>query len=342
VTAGAYAFSIEVRRRDGALAGAVDASVSMCVEDALFRAVQAGQLPNDGRMPALCLTPTWHEARRPAVTGLAVTLDGGRPRRYDREVFGSQARGLIQRLVRGGKVAAGEEVTWTVVAREEANEGARPAARTTRAPFTLDPAELPRLPRGGFEVCLDASMLRALRDRICDAGEIERAELLLGRLLHDRERRALELRVVDTLPLAPGRGGSSSTHFAFDPGSFVAARRAAEAREDGVRPVGWHHNHTPCTSCPKARDCEVDWVFFSEADLEVHTSLFSTPGMVALVGGKVGHLPATRPGFRLYGWRDARVAERSFRVEGAGSAAWSAREGTFLDGEEVGRCTSSR
>ena len=76
----------------------------------------------------------------------------------------------------------------------------------------------------------------------------------------------------------------------------------------------------------------VGWVFFSEDDVEVHTSLFG-PYAVALVSGKVGHLSATQPGFRLYGWRDARVSERPFRVEGRGAATWSARDGAFLDEE---------
>ena len=76
-------------------------------------------------------------------------------------------------------------------------------------------------------------------------------------------------------------------------------------------------------------------MFFSGSDLEVHTSAFGSPLMIALVGGKLGPLPATRPGFRLYGWRDAQVIERPFRVEGVGAADWSARDATFLDGAEV-------
>lgn len=330
---GDWAFAIEVRRDDGALAGSAAASVSVCVEDALFRGVQAGRLPNDGKLPALRLVPQWHETQRPAIGSVGVQLDGEPDRRYGREVFEAQARALIQRLYREERVGEGERVTWSVVAREIDDRG-RPRGRTSRAPFPLEPMALPELPRGAFEICFEAAVLRRLRDRVRASGEIEGAELLLGRWLHDREREAVELRVCGALPLEPGRGGSSNAHFAFDPGSFVAARRAARDRHDGVRPVGWHHNHNPCASCPTQPDCAVDWVFFSESDLEVQASAFASPLMIALVGGKLGHLPANRPGFRLYGWQRARVLERAFRVEGAGAAKWSAREATFLDEEE--------
>jgi hypothetical protein len=336
VTVGACTFAIEVQRGDGALVASVDASVSACVEDALFHGVQAGQLPNDGRLPALRLTPTWHETQRPAVTTLTIRLDGAPPRHYDRGVFAVQARALIHRLLREGKVAEGELLHWRVVAREDDDEDGHRCSRTTRAPFPFEPAALPGLPRGAFEICFEARVLRHLRERVRAARTVERAELLLGRVAHDRERQALELRVVDAVPLAPGRGGSSNAHFAFDPRSFVAARRASEARGDGVRPVGWHHNHNPCAACLETPGCKVNWVFFSDSDREVHTSAFSRPLMVALVGGKVGHLPATQPGFRLYGWRNAHVIERSFRVVGAGASAWSASDGAFRDEEEDG------
>ncbi|MEE9606197.1 MAG: hypothetical protein V3U03_00550 [Myxococcota bacterium] len=334
MTEGACTFAIEVRRADGALAGTADASVSMCVEDALFRGVQAGHLANDGQLPALRLTPTWHEAQRPSVAALSLRLEGVPTRHYDREVFAVQARALVQRLLREKKISDGEKVQWQVVAREEDADAARPRARTTRAPFPWEPEALPQVPRGGFEVRFEAGVLRKLHDRVRASGETEGAELLLGRLAHDSARQALELRIVDALPLAAGRGGRSNVHFAFDPGSFVSARRAAEARGDGVRPVGWHHNHNPCAGCRDNPECKVNWVFFSELDLEVHTSAFGSPAMVALVGGKVGHLPAQRPGFRLYGWRDARVVERPFRVEGSGAGVWSARDGAFLDEED--------
>jgi len=334
LTVGTCTFTIEVRQSDGALVAASDASVSMCIEDALLRSVQAGQLPNDGRLPPLHLVPRWDEVRRPAVTALALRIGEGPLRTYDREVFEVQARALAQRLREEKKLGDGEKAQWQVVAREHDPEADDPGRRTTRSPFPLEPASLPEVRAGASEVRFEARVLRQLHSRIRESGETEGAELLIGRIAHDPERRALELHVVDSVSVAAGRGGRSNVHFAFDPLSFVEARRAAQARGDGLRPVGWHHNHNPCPGCRSKPDCKVDWVFFSDSDLEVHTSAFGSPLMIALVGGKVGHLPAQRPGFRLYGWRDARVVERPFRVDGCGADEWSPTEGALIDEED--------
>jgi hypothetical protein len=332
--AGACTFSIEVRLADGALAGVSEVSLSSCIDDAWFRGVQAGELPNDGELPALRVVPRWHDAQRPAITGLSVSLRAGAPRHYPREVFNTEARAFIDRLQGEGRVAKGEKVSWSVVAREaEPAEPAEPlrAVRTKRMPFPLEPASLPHLAAGAYEICIDGSVLRRLRDRIGRTRSVEGAELLVGHLLHDAGRGALELRVCDALALEPGRGGSSNTHFSFDPASTVAARRRAQEREDGARPCGWHHNHNPCEGCWEHDACKVDWVFFSGDDCEVHATLFASPHMVALVGGKLGELPAVRPGFRLYGWREAQMVERPFRVVGEGAVDWDSERRTFRE-----------
>ena len=151
---------------------------------------------------------------------------------------------------------------------------------------------------------------------------------------HDPERGAAAIRAVTAVNVEMGRGGASRTHFAFEPAPFVEARERALREFDGLVPIGWAHSHPPCEACPANPACASDTRFFSAADVEVHTSAFGSPLMVALVGGKVGHLPAQRPGFRLYGWRDARVIERPFRVQGTGAGAWSDREGTFQSEED--------
>ncbi len=333
---GVCTFAIEVRRADGALAGVSDATASFCVDDAWFREVQAGRLPNGGQLPALRVAPIWRDAQRPAVTGLSITLDGGPLRHYPRDVFKPQARSLIQRLVADGRVADREQVEWSVIAREEEDESSTATAtdtgtQSTRAPFPFEPAALPHVAVGSYEICLDAAMLRRLRDRIRGSGTIEGAELLVGHLRHDAARDALELQVVDSLHLEPGRNGSSSTHFSFDPVATLAARRRSLERADGARPCCWNHNHNPCEGCWKVLECKVDWVFFSADDVEVQTTMFASPQMVALVGGKLGELPAPRPGFRLHGWRDGQMVERPFRVVGDGAETWDAEQRTFRE-----------
>jgi hypothetical protein len=324
-------FSIEVRRPDGALTGASNASLQSCIDDAWLRDVQAGQLPNDGELPALRVVPRWHDALRPAVTGLSLSLAGGAERHYSREVFSTEADALIQRLRKEGRVADGEKVSWSVIAREAEPTEPRRTVRTERAPFPLRPAPLPHVAAGAYEICIDAAMLRRVRERITRTRSVEGAELLVGHLLHDAERGALELHVFDALALEPGRGGSSNTHFSFDPVATAAARRRVLERADGAEPCGWHHNHNPCEGCWEHPDCKVDWVFFSSDDCQVHATLFSGPHMVALVGGKLGELPANRPGFRLYGWRAGRVVERPFRVVGDGAGDWDSERHTFRD-----------
>lgn len=328
---GVCTFSVEARRADGSLVGVSDASISPCVDDALLRAVQAGQLANDGELPALRVRPAWHDAQRPVVTGLTLALGDQPPRHYSREVFSTEAHGLIRRLRGEQRVGPEEKVSWNAVARAADPEAPRHRVRMQRAPFPLVAAPLPQVAVGAYELCVEAAVLARLRDRIVTTRSVEGAELLVGRLLHDAERRALELRIVDAHPLEPGRGGSSNTHFSFDPVESAAVRRRALARDDGAKPCGWHHNHNPCEGCWAHPDCKVDWVFFSGDDCEVHATLFAAPHMVALVGGKIGALPAARPGFRLYGWRDGRVVERPFRVVGDGSDGWDAELGTFRD-----------
>jgi len=329
--AGDCTFSIEVRRSDGALAGVSDAGLQSCIDDAWLRGVQAGQLPNDGELPALRVVPTWHDAQRPAITGLSLSLAGGAERQYSREVFSTEAGALIQRLRNDGRVADGEKVSWSAIAREPEPTEPRRTVRTKRVPFPLRPASLPDVAMGAYEICIDAATLRRLRERIGRTRSVEGAELLVGHLLHDARRGALKLHVCDALPLEPGRGGSSNTHFSFDPVATAAARRRTLEREDGAEPCGWHHNHNPCEGCWEHPDCQVDWVFFSEDDGQVHATLFSGPHMVALVGGKLGELPAHRPGFRLYGWREGQVVERPFRVVGDGAEEWDSERNTFRD-----------
>jgi len=123
---------------------------------------------------------------------------------------------------------------------------------------------------------------------------------------------------ITAVDVASGRGGASRTHFAFEPALFVEARRKVLREFDGLVPVGWAHSHPPCDACPANPECESDTRFFSGADVEVHTSAFPSPFMLALVVGKASDAPATHPGFRLYGWRGAQVKEIPYRVFGTG------------------------
>jgi hypothetical protein len=159
-------------------------------------------------------------------------------------------------------------------------------------------------------------VLEALREEVVAEGAAERAGLLVGRLLHDAERGAAMAHVTGKIDVEAGPGGASRAHFALGPESFRAGLEKARRRRDGTVVTGWGHTHPPCQHCVSTPSCVVDTVCFSGDDEDVHSTAFSSAYMVGLVAGKLGNLPATQPGFRLYGWEKGKVTERSFAVSG--------------------------
>ena len=107
-------------RREGTLLGSRVASVSACREDALFEGILSGRIPNDGTLPVFSVVPIFSEEPNPPeasgdagarnITGVELGLEADPPRRYCREVFAAQARGLINSLVKDGKLDASAKV----------------------------------------------------------------------------------------------------------------------------------------------------------------------------------------------------------------------------------------
>ena len=324
-------------RREGVLVGTRLASVAPCQEDALFNGVLVGRIPNDGGARSYGVTPIWSGmpnppevppevppeapglAGAPSVTGVELRRDDAPSRRYGREIFASQARALTDSLVAEGKLAAGASVEWSLAEGPPAPATSGFRVRVSREPFPLTPTRLPELALGEIAVELDAALLDRLRREFCHAGAVERAWLLVGSVDHDVERGAAAIRGLTAVAVEVGRGGASRTHFAFEPRPFVEAREKALRDYDGLVPIGWAHSHPPCEACPANPDCQSDTRFFSADDVEVHTSAFASPYMIALVVGKVATAPATEPGFHLYGWRDALVTKLDYRVVNLGN-----------------------
>jgi len=301
-------------RRDGHLVGSGPVTAVACLEDARFRGVVAGRFPNDGRMPEFAMTPTLTESDPPLVAGLALSEGGAPAGHYDFRVFAPQARAVIQRLVREGLVETGEELEWSVAVREPNSAPPRFGVRREHSPYPLRPQPLSRVEPGTLGVEIAAGVLEALQAEVAAAGAVECAALLVGHLLHDEERGAALVRVTGKIDVEEGPGGSSELHFAFGTDSFRSARKRAESLNDGTVGVGWGHTHPPCKLCTERPECEKDTVCFSSADEQVHATAFGGRYMLGLVAGKLGHLPATQPGFRLYGWEMGRVTERRFEV----------------------------
>ena len=314
---------IEVRR-DGAIVASELACVAPCQEDALFEGVVVGHVPNDGRLPSLAIAPSRSGRPDPPsaagdtddaeITGVELRLGDAPPHVYGKEVFAAQAQSLITGLVVAKKLAVGEDVEWRLVERPDDAPESGFGVRVAREALPLSPARLPRVEAGRVGVELDPALLDRLRRDFCEAGAVERAWLLVGSVDHDAERGAASVSALTAVDVATGRGGASRTHFAFEPGPFIEARQRALRDFDGLVPIGWAHSHPPCEACPANPACQADTRFFSADDVEVHTSAFVSSYMIALVVGKVATAPATEPGFRLYGWRNALVTEIEYRV----------------------------
>lgn len=333
-------FEIEVSQADVPV-GRLPASALACREDALFREVIAGRVPNDGSLPEIVATAIWdahsgssHSSAATtaevvggavlrtasavdpslAVDALELQIGSAPPRRYKKGVFEAQALAFVDDLVDQGQLKDLENVSWKLVENQTPAPAPSLRAQVSREPLPLSRSRLPDVEPGELAVELDAQLLEMLRADFRSAGPVEHAFLLVGSVSHDPERGAAALHALTAVSVEMGRGGASQVHFAFEPRAFVQARQRAERDFDDLVTLGWAHSHPPCEGCPQNPDCSRETRFFSAADVEVHTSAFASPFMLGLVVGKAGTAPATEPGFRLYGWRDAQVQEISYRV----------------------------
>jgi hypothetical protein len=306
-------FVAEVRR-DGNLVGSGPVTAVACLEDARFRGVVAGRLPNDGGMPEFAVTPILTDSNPPRVSGLTLSQGGAPAGHYDFRVFAPQARAVIQRLAREGHVETGAQLEWSVVVREPSSTRPRFGVRREHSPYPLRPQSLSHIEPGTLGVEIAARLLEELQAKVVTADAVEHAALLVGHLLHDEKRGSALVRVTGKIDVEEGRGGSSQIHFAFGTDSFRSARKRAERLNDGTVATGWVHTHPPCKRCVDQPDCKVDTVCFSSDDEQVHATAFGGRYMLGLVAGKLSDLPATRPGFRLYGWEKGCVTERHFEI----------------------------
>jgi hypothetical protein len=312
VSAASPELVIEVLAGDGsAVLGCAPAALGPFLEDAAFRGVLAGRLPNDGRAPHFELELRLAGPARDRIESIALHQSGEAVLRYPWTAFGSQARCLVEQLIAQRRLAPGESARWRV--RPAPGSPRRPRARLRAAPYPLHEAAL-GAGAGELDVVIAAAVLEARRARLLGGGGVESAALLLGEVERDSSTGAARVRVLEQIELVVGRAGASSTHFALDAGSFAAAAQAARTRPGKVC-VGWFHDHPACAGCALSPGCARDTVFFSTEDYAVHASAFGRAYQVALVAGKLGDRPASEPGFRLYGWSGGQIAELPFRTE---------------------------
>jgi proteasome lid subunit RPN8/RPN11 len=314
-----YSFTVEVRRA-GALLAAASASAVACAEDAYFKAVVAGRLPNDGTLPVFTGVPVWAETGPPTVAGLTLVAAGTPAATYGLEVFVPKVRALIRNLLARKVLQVDDRVEWSVLGVEEPPAPpSRFRARACRAPYPFRDGRLPAAAPGTLGVSVARDVLEAIRQQVVRSPTTECAGLLVGRLIRDPERGAAQVIVSDEVPTPPGARGASSTHFAFGPESFRVARDALARAGNGDVAVGWWHSHPQCENCPQRSTCTAETVFFSSDDVQVHASAFPAAYMIALVAGKLRDRKALDPGFRLYGWKGGSIAERSLQLTDTGA-----------------------
>jgi len=312
-----FSFRVEVRR-DHIVVGETAASIAACIEDTWFRNVLSGRLPNDGTVPSFEAIPLWAEAGAPAVAGLTIRCAGAPACAYGLDVFTHTARDLIRRLLVEKRIDTRDQIEWSASAVTQPPAAARFRTRARRQPFPLHPASILNAAADSVSIIIEPQVLDAIRRVAVRSGTVETAGLLVGQLLHDRQRRAAEIHVTDQVPIPAGDGGASSVHFAFGITSFHTARELVARAGEGLHVLGWHHSHPPCAQCPRSPDCKAETVFFSPDDERVMACAFPAAYMVALVEGKLAARPAWDPGFRLYGWTHATIAERPMVISAAG------------------------
>ncbi len=283
-----------------------------CYEDLLFSAVCAGKVPNDGAFPPAIVEPVWRDRR---VAGLTLALTGfqkfyGLPIFADRVLEVLVAKKLVE------EAGQRERYCWQIEASEAAGDGRRGKLAVSLArrpyPFCDAVAGPGGSSDGPFPVSVSAALLGELREATASSLELERADILTGRLFRAPGGQ-VSLRVSGRIP-AP-ESSASRAHVTFSPLTFQAVQQEL-ARQTGEETVcGWHHSHPP----PCGRDCllvapacQTANLFFSLADRTVHRASFPAPYMIGLVSGKQAGKRADDPGFQAYGWQEGVIQEVSF------------------------------
>jgi hypothetical protein len=286
-------------------------------EDVVFTAVLDGRLPNDGKWGAATIVPLFNKEK---LAGIRVQRSGCE-KSYGLQIFADHALDILlaaELLDADEDPQQKKKLTWEVRVRacDREPQKKRLTATLAYAPFPVTDGTLSGLGIDAAgrqpDVWISAPLLAELRGSAAANLGCERAHFLAGRVVTEHGKPAVVLS--DGFP-AEIATGSSATHFGFSPGTFAAASREAQRRNDGLAILGWAHNHPP--SCRRdclavVPPCKSENLFFSGPDRAVHRAGFSAPYAVALVAGKAAGRRADDPEIRAYGWRDGVIVEKSF------------------------------
>ncbi|HLV79237.1 MAG TPA: hypothetical protein VKT32_03115, partial [Chthonomonadaceae bacterium] len=168
-----------------------------------------------------------------------------------------------------------------------------------------------------FPVFIPVSVLQQAEALKTQAQENETGGILIGYLWRDTESPELFAQITALVPAQ--HTVAQSTRLTFTAETWEAVQAAIGLRGRGEMWLAWIHSHPSrfwCHCPPEAqRQCPLGKQFFSVDDKALHRAVFSRAYHTALV---TGDRPLPEGGWEmvhaLYGWRDGRIAPRSFYV----------------------------
>ncbi|MDH3716242.1 MAG: Mov34/MPN/PAD-1 family protein [Gammaproteobacteria bacterium] len=266
------------------------------------------------------------ERGTPYIGGIEVLFPGrDHGREFPKTLFHSDVVRGSGELVRAGTLRDGETFAYRICAFPVETVA-------VEADFELEPTVMAmavaagelslerRAPGSGWD---DADLPVVIAQPVLDeaaslasrAGELETGGLLLGRVVVNAQPRYLSVEIT-ALITAPGAIGTQ-TSLRLGPESFAAVERTLALRDRSEEMVGWWHSHPHfCSKCPAAeqRNCVYAKPFFSQADSDVHRTLFPQAHSQALL---ISDLGAQGQSIDLFGWRQGSIQARGFYEGGA-------------------------
>lgn len=334
-----HQFALELLTTEGKSLGQsrLEPDFGPAVQAARFQLARQ-RLPDFGRLAVAepQVQPVFASPGSPLLDGFKIELSHAGERlgeaSFPRTVFARAARAAAADLVQRGVLKEGEQYLYRAAAFARTDE---PAADATRPAFGVEvrteppawqPGDFAALEAasepfgeqhaGELPVWLPAQVLEEAGEIATQTGTNETGGILCGHLHHDAARN--DLGVVVTAQLPAPHTEAKSDALTFTPASWAAVRAALALRRRGEIILGWWHSHGGtrhwcAAQCgpERRRDCAWGRSFFSEQDLLFQQTVFAQPFHVALV---VTQLFESPPRFALYGWRDALVAQRGFRL----------------------------
>jgi hypothetical protein len=195
--------------------------------------------------------------------------------------------------------------------RAEAEATPLPIVPRSLTALLEESPDLEALPAAVFPVLVSTRTVRDITAETLRSIGTEQAGMLVGQLYYDAAQRQVFLHVTAQI-LAETQGERHAAAFHFQPDTFLAAQRQLDQRGHGDIIVGWWHSHAWCRACLDTPTCQVNTLFFSPEDFQVHNAAFTQPYMVAIVAGKAAHKPMRTPGVGMFGWQDGTVVPRPF------------------------------